>query len=104
MNWLRTTWEITFRLDGLWLGLILLCAALLLVGLPLAINTLWSWRYLRVRKATAKFERLTNALPVGVIVVGPDNRVLLTNRRTEELWPEIAQGKLLPVELARLRG
>ena len=104
MNWLRTTWEITFRLDGLWLGLILLCAALLLIGLPLAINTLWSWRYLRVRKATAKFARLADALPVGVIVVGPDNRVLLTNRRTEELWPEIAQGKLLPVELARLRG
>jgi two-component system, OmpR family, phosphate regulon sensor histidine kinase PhoR len=104
MDWLRTDWEITFRLNGLWLGLILLCAALLLIGVPLAINTLWSWRYLRVRKATAEFARLTDALPVGVIVVAPDNRVLLTNRRSEELWPEIARGKQLPSELTRLRG
>ena len=104
MGWLRTTWEISVRLNGLWLVVIVLVAALLLIGLPLAINTLWSWRYLRVRKSTAEFVRLANALPVGVILVGPDNRVLLANRRIDELWPEITRGKLLPRELARLRA
>jgi signal transduction histidine kinase len=104
MDWLRTTWEVTFRLNGLWLGLIILCALLLVVGLPLAINALWSWRYLRARKTTADFQRLCDALPVGVLVVAPDNRVLLANRRCSELWPEIEAGKLLPDELARLRG
>lgn len=104
MGWLRTTWEITFRLNGLWLALIILCALLLVIGLPLAINALWSWRYLHARKTTSDFQRLCDALPVGVLIVTPDNRVLLANRRSAELWPEIEAGKLLPDELARLRG
>ncbi len=104
MSWLWTDWEITIRINGLWLGAIILLGIVLLVGLPVAINTIWSWRYLRARKATAEFGRLIDALPIGVLVANPNGLIAVANRRAEELWPGVGKNKVVPSELSRLGG
>jgi two-component system phosphate regulon sensor histidine kinase PhoR len=56
----------------------------------------------RSRHVTAEFSRLTDALPLGVVVAAPDNRVALTNARAREFWPTLGTGRALPDDLARL--
>ncbi len=104
MSWLWTAWEITIRTTGLWLVVIVLLEIMLVIGLPVAVNTLWSWRYLRTHKATAEFGRLIDALPVGVLVANSDGLIAIANRRAEELWPGVGAHKVVPAELSRLGG
>ncbi len=104
MSWLWTTWDVTFRMSGFWLGLITLIGVVLLVGVPVAINTIWSWRYLHARKSTVDFGRLVDTLTIGIVLVNPDDIVVLANRAASDLWAEVGIGKVLPAELARLRA
>lgn len=104
MSWLWTTWEVTVRMSGLWLVLVVLIAVLLFAGLPVAVNTVWSWRFLHARRSTVAFDRLVDALPIGVLVANADDVVVLANRRAGELWPGVGRDRPLPSELTRLRG
>jgi signal transduction histidine kinase len=74
------------------------------VGLPVVVNTIWSWRYLHAGRTTTTFDRLVDTLPIGVLVANADDLVVLANRRAGELWPGVGRGTPLPVELTRLRS
>ena len=104
MDWLWNSWDITIRTNGLWLGLGIVLLVVLIAGAPVVVNTVWSWRYLHARRSTSAFSRLIDSLPVGVMLVNPDNVIVSANRRAEELWPGVGAGKIVPADLKRLQG
>ena len=104
MEWLWNSWEITIRTNGLWIGFGIVLAVILIVGAPVAVNTVWSWRAFRARRSTADFSRLIDSLPIGVLLVNPDHVIVRANRRAEELWPGVGSGKIVPADLMRLQG
>lgn len=104
MDWLWNSWDITVRANGFWLGLAILVAIVLIVGAPVVVNTIWSWRAFHARRTTASFSRLIDALPIGVMLINPDGIILSANHRAEELWPGVGVGKIVPPDLMRLQG